>query len=50
MPFKIMQQNSNKQIMVTIPRQLALALGYKKGDKVEWRINKAGKLELEKVA
>lgn len=40
---------SNAQKLVTIPKQLAIALGFEKGDKVEWRINKSGKLELEKV-
>jgi len=40
---------SNAQKLVTIPKVLAMALGLKKGDKVEWKISKSGKLELEKV-
>ena len=42
-------QQTNGQKMVTIPKQLAIALGFEKGDRVQWRINKAGKLELEKM-
>lgn len=43
-------QQSSGQFMVTVPRRLAYALGLQKGDKIEWRINKAGKLEIEKVS
>ena len=48
MPLKVMQQ-SNGQRMVTIPRQLALAMKFEKGDLVQWCINKIGRLELMKV-
>jgi len=38
----------NRQFVVTLPRKLALALEYKKGDRVNFVINSKGRLELVK--
>ncbi len=34
------------QVMVTIPKPLAAAMGMKRGDTIQWRVASAGKLEL----
>jgi bifunctional DNA-binding transcriptional regulator/antitoxin component of YhaV-PrlF toxin-antitoxin module len=45
---KISEQN-NGQFRLTIPKALALAIGLKKGDSIEFTINKKGNLELIKL-
>jgi len=37
------------QYRATIPKQLAEALGLEKGDSVEWSVESANKLSMEKV-
>lgn len=41
-------EHQNNQLRITIPRKLALAINLKKGDKLEFTINKHGNLELVK--
>jgi len=43
-------QQTNGQFIVTLPRTMAMALGVKKGDRVEWIPNlKKGVVELVKI-
>lgn len=39
-------EHQNNQLRITIPRKLALAIGLKKGDEMEFRINGKGRLEM----
>ena len=39
-------EHSNNQLRITIPRKLALAVGLRKGDLLEFKINRNGRLEL----
>ncbi|MFQ3275118.1 MAG: AbrB family looped-hinge helix DNA binding protein [Candidatus Nanohaloarchaea archaeon] len=43
-----LQEQKNGQKMITIPAQIARAKGWKKGDKLKWRVGEDGKLILEK--
>jgi antitoxin component of MazEF toxin-antitoxin module len=43
------QISTRGQYYVTIPKQLALAKGFNKGDKVTWQLDKKGDLVLRKV-
>ena len=43
------QVTPKDQFVVTIPKQLALAKGFEKGDKVTWQLDKMGDLVLRKV-
>ena len=44
----VQELGKNKQIMVTIPKSVASAMGLKKGDKVGWAIASATSLVLSK--
>jgi bifunctional DNA-binding transcriptional regulator/antitoxin component of YhaV-PrlF toxin-antitoxin module len=41
--------NRQEQYQVTIPKALAQAMGFKKGDKVEWIVGSADALIMRKV-
>jgi len=43
------QISTRGQYYITIPKALALARGFKKGDKVSWQLDKHGDLVLRKV-
>ncbi len=43
------QLSTKGQYYVTIPKQLALAKGFKKEDRVTWQLDKRGDLVLRKV-
>jgi len=42
------QEGSNGQKLVTIPKDLAKAMGIEKGDQVNWKVKKENVLELRK--
>lgn len=42
------QETPRGQKTITIPKNLATALGLKKGDRISFRVNKQGNLELVK--
>ena len=44
----ILQNPNKKQFILTIPKGLVLAKGWKKGDKIRFSINNKGELELKK--
>tara|TARA_B100000315_G_C14490357_1_gene547291 strand:+ start:172 stop:324 length:153 start_codon:yes stop_codon:yes gene_type:complete len=43
-----LQNPNKKQFMLTIPKGLVLAKGWKKGDKIVFSINNKGELELKR--
>lgn len=43
------QEKSNGQFVVTIPKNLAKAKGWKGGQEVEWRVADDGSLKVEEV-
>jgi|TARA_Y100000310_G_scaffold105664_1_gene104129 bifunctional DNA-binding transcriptional regulator/antitoxin component of YhaV-PrlF toxin-antitoxin module len=44
----ILQNPNKKQFILTVPKGLVLAKGWKKGDKITFIINNKGELELKK--
>jgi hypothetical protein len=44
------QEKPNGQKVITIPKNLANAKGWEKGQEVKWKINDRGNLELEENA
>jgi antitoxin component of MazEF toxin-antitoxin module len=42
------QEGSNGQKLVTIPKDLAKAMGIEKGDQVNWKVKEENVLELRK--
>ncbi len=44
------QEKSNGQKVITIPKHLAEAKDWEKGQEVEWKINGKGNLELEEAS
>ncbi len=43
------QQIKTGQMVITLPRKLAIATGIQKGDEIKFVINSKGRLELVKV-
>lgn len=43
------QEGSNGQRLVTIPRELAKAMGLEKGEEVEFSVKDSNTLKLEKI-
>lgn len=50
MKYHKLQETKTGQLFLTIPRGIAQALGFKKGDKIKFLITGHGKLELDKKA
>lgn len=42
-----LQEKPNDQYVITVPKNLVNAKGWKKGQDLEWKINDKGNLELE---
>lgn len=44
-----LQEGSNNQKLVTIPRELARAMGWEKGDELKFTVKDSESLELESI-
>jgi bifunctional DNA-binding transcriptional regulator/antitoxin component of YhaV-PrlF toxin-antitoxin module len=44
----VLQYPNSKQYIVTVPKGLVLAKGWKKGDKIEFVIDKSGNIVMRK--
>lgn len=45
----ILQYPNKKQFMITVPKGLVLAKGWKRGDKLEFVLNNKGEIIIRKV-
>jgi bifunctional DNA-binding transcriptional regulator/antitoxin component of YhaV-PrlF toxin-antitoxin module len=43
-----LQEGSNNQKLVTVPRELCKAMGWEKGDELSWSVKDSNTLELKK--
>jgi bifunctional DNA-binding transcriptional regulator/antitoxin component of YhaV-PrlF toxin-antitoxin module len=43
-----LQFDQNKQFKITLPKQLAMAKGWKKGDKILFELNEKGEIVIRK--
>jgi bifunctional DNA-binding transcriptional regulator/antitoxin component of YhaV-PrlF toxin-antitoxin module len=47
MSYTLQVKNQNDQAVITVPKNLRNAKDWKDGQKLEWKINDKGNLELE---
>ena len=50
MEYTLQVQESNDQGRITVPKNMRKAKGWEDGQKLEWKINDNGNLELEEAS